>query len=159
MGCRPVHDVTTVHVRLDLRSSDAETVSPQLRRFLACAILTPAVFLGSLYLQPDWLASVGCILALFLGLPLAIVLYLEYVRARAAGSPVPTLPTRALAAPIALLGFASLAIGIGIVGWVLFNVLIERQPAYTGDARLPSLGLGPLLILFGWRQLRRPLSR
>jgi hypothetical protein len=122
-------------------------------------VLTPAVFLGSLYLQPEWLASVGCILALFLGLPISIIFYLDYVRARAAEPEGLDLPTRILAAPIALLGVVSLAIGLAIVGWVLFNEFIERQPSYTGNALLPSLGVGPLLILFGWRQLRRPLSQ
>ena len=133
-------------------------MSPQLRRFLACAILTPAIFLGSLYLQPEWVASVGCLLALFLGLPISIVLYLDYVRARAASSPTLTLQTRVLAVPISLLGLASVVIGLGIIGWVLFNVFIERQPSYTGDTWLPSIGVGPLLVIFGWRQLRRPLS-
>lgn len=133
-------------------------MSPQLRRFLACATLTPVTFVGSLYLRPEWVASVGCLLAVFLGAPISILSYLDFVRARAAASPTITPTTRVFAAPVALLGLASLAIGLALIGWVLFNVFIERQPSYTGDAVWPSFGVGPLLIIFGWRQLRRPFT-
>jgi amino acid transporter len=111
-----------------------------------------------MYLRPDWLASVGCILALFIGAPISIVLYLDYARTRAADAVELTSTTRALGTPIAMLGLASLAIGLGIMGWVLFNVFIEHQPSYTGKAWLPSFGIGPVLVVFGWRRLRRPLS-
>jgi hypothetical protein len=126
---------------------------------MACAILTPVTFAGSLYLRPEWAATVGCLVALFLGVPLTILFYVDFVRARAAASPTVTRSTRALAAPIALFGLISLAIGLALIGWVLYNVFVERMPSYRSDTWLPSFGIGPLLVLFGWRQLRRPFSR
>ena len=49
--------------------------------------------------------------------------------------------------PQALFGLVCAGIGLAIVIWVLYNSFVERQPEYTGS--FMSLGIGPVLILFG----------
>jgi hypothetical protein len=49
--------------------------------------------------------------------------------------------------PQALLGLTSIAIGVAIIGWVLYNSLIERTSEYSGG--FLSLGISPLLISAG----------
>jgi hypothetical protein len=66
-------------------------VSSQRRRLLVTAALTPAIFVGSLYLHPEWLASVGCLIA-FAGLVASVLLYLDYRR----GSTVPRIANPAI---------------------------------------------------------------
>lgn len=49
--------------------------------------------------------------------------------------------------PQASFGLLCAAIGLAIVIWVPYNSFVERQPEYTGG--FMSLGIGPVLILFG----------
>lgn len=53
----------------------------------------------------------------------------------------------AFGVPQALLGLTSIAIGVAIIGWVLYNSLIERTPEYSGS--FLSMGIGPMLIAGG----------
>lgn len=66
--------------------------------------------------------------------------------------------TRTLSTPVAVLGLVSLLLGLSVVAWVLFNVFFEQQPSYSDDALLPSFGAGPLLVILGWRRLRKALA-
>ena len=52
-----------------------------------------------------------------------------------------------LGVPQAFFGLLSAAIGLTIVVWVLYNLLVERQPQFTGS--FLSLGIGPALVAFG----------
>ncbi len=49
--------------------------------------------------------------------------------------------------PTLTFGLLAIAIGVSIVAWVVYNVLIERQPEYSGA--FLGLGLGPGLLCFG----------
>ena len=65
-------------------------------------------------------------------------------------------------APLALFGLVCLVTGVTIVGWILYNVFIERQKEYTGPKSVwgfGSFGLGIPLILFGWSTLRLVVRR
>lgn len=53
----------------------------------------------------------------------------------------------AFGVPQALLGLTSIGIGVAIIGWVLYNSLIERTSEYSGG--FLSLGISPLLIAAG----------
>lgn len=53
----------------------------------------------------------------------------------------------AFGVPQALLGATSIGIGLAIIGWVLYNSLIERTSEYSGG--FLALGIGPLLISAG----------
>lgn len=54
--------------------------------------------------------------------------------------------------PQALLGLISAGVGLSIIGWVLYNTFIERQPQYSGG--FLTLGIGPILVLFGLAWVR-----
>lgn len=51
-----------------------------------------------------------------------------------------------------LFALSSLGIGVAIILWILYNLLIKRQPEFTGFKG--SFGVAPLLIGVGWLWLR-----
>lgn len=58
----------------------------------------------------------------------------------------------AMGMPQALFGVGVAIIGLGIIGWVLYNSFVERQEQYSGG--FMTLGMGPVLVLFGTAWLR-----
>ncbi|WP_299948308.1 hypothetical protein [uncultured Microbulbifer sp.] len=87
---------------------------------------------------------------IFVGVPVLILSWVDF------GSYLRSLKTRSwpikllgfiFGIPQALIGLASLGIGVGIVIWVLYNSFIERQEEYTGG--FMSLGMSPMFIGFG----------
>lgn len=64
--------------------------------------------------------------------------------------------------PLALFGLLCLGAGAAIIGWVLYNVLVERQAEYTGPGfivGLGSFGVSVPLLLYGWTTLRAAVRR
>ena len=66
--------------------------------------------------------------------------------------------------PIALLGILSFSIGLAIVAWCLYNVVIQRMPEYSGPSDavglwLSGFGIAPVLLTFGWYLLRLSVRR
>jgi hypothetical protein len=64
--------------------------------------------------------------------------------------------------PLALFGLVCLVAGAGIIGWVLYNVIIERQAEYTVPSfivGLGSFGISVPLLLYGWMTLRSAVRR
>lgn len=64
--------------------------------------------------------------------------------------------------PLALFGCVSLTMGMGIIGWVLYNVLVEQQEGYTGPTWIMgfwSFGAGVPLTIYGWLTLRSVIHR
>jgi len=77
-----------------------------------------------------------------------------------------TLPSRVFDAlfrvPLALFGLVCFMAGIAIIGWVLYNVFVERQSEYSGPHLifgLGSFGVGVPLVLYGWFTLRSVACR
>jgi len=70
-------------------------------------------------------------------------------------------PVRALramiAVPQAIAGLVSLCLGLTIIGWVLYNNLVERQPAYSGG--FLTFGVSSGLVFFGYALLRNAFVR
>lgn len=58
------------------------------------------------------------------------------------------------AGPPVLLGAASIALGIVLVGWVLYNTFIERRPGNTDSTLWVSLAIAPFAIRFGVSVIR-----
>ena len=117
------------------------------------------IAVASAFWMPDSdFALIVAIAAIFLGLPLCILLYRDGLRAAHAdgvGSPG---TTTVLALPLRLLGLFSVIAGVGTFVWLGYNVLIERQPQFTGVQTVEQLLLPFTLIGFGYRWMRRPLS-
>ncbi len=49
--------------------------------------------------------------------------------------------------PQALLGVVCITMGLGMIGWVLYNTFWERMPQYSGS--FLQLGFGPGLVMTG----------
>lgn len=92
---------------------------------------------------------------LLLCLPLILVAWLDVARAL---SEVPALGFGErwlrvfMCVPQALLGLVTLLIGLGIMGWVLYNSCVERLPQYTGG--FLTFGISTASIAAGWTWLR-----
>ncbi len=101
-----------------------------------------------------WLTA-WFVLFIFVGLPVFILTWIDLGKALRSVENPPRI-VRAfgvlLGIPQALLGLMSIILGGTLIGWVLFNTLIERQPQYRGG--FLTFGIGPALVLFGWLWLR-----
>ncbi|WP_312315856.1 hypothetical protein [Stenotrophomonas sp.] len=62
-----------------------------------------------------------------------------------------------LAIPQALLGLTALAIGLAIIGWILYNLLVERQPQFV--FHLVALPVPFALVVFGAKCLKGAFGR
>jgi hypothetical protein len=60
--------------------------------------------------------------------------------------------------PIRLLGAVSALIGVALVVWVVYNIFVERQAAFTGIHSVFQLAIPLLLIAVGLRWARNPLG-
>lgn len=106
-----------------------------------------------------WLTA-EAISLIFLAMPLLILTWIELGRSLRAASPsarARRLVGLAFGVPQAMLGLTSAAAGLSLVGWVLYNSLVERQPQYTGG--FLTFGIGPLLVVFGVAWLRDAFRR
>jgi predicted permease len=100
---------------------------------------------------------IGCI---YLVIPFGILVLIDFYRSNDGT----TLSSRAFnvlfRVPLALLGLICLVVGVTIVGWVLYNVFIERQDEYTGFVvGLGSFSVGVALAIYGWDTLRSLIRR
>ena len=129
------------------------------------ALVATALLMAIPFLLPQsWetAATILAILSLFIGLPTVILLYLDGVRTWQAEHPEGKGLGLLLARlPMLLFGALSMGIGVAIVGWVIYNVFVARDPAYTGPPNASALavtgfGIGPGLVVFGWGLWRRP---
>lgn len=85
-----------------------------------------------------------------LSLPLAVLYWIDLgreIRNTQKPSPLGRVLGVLMGVPQALFGLLCIAAGSVIVGWVLYNTFVERQPEYTGG--FLTLGIGPVLVLFG----------
>ena len=58
-----------------------------------------------------------------------------------------------------ILGAICLLTGIAVLAWLAYNLFVQRQPQFTGLQSFGQLVLPVLLIIFGYRWLRRPLGK
>ncbi|MCB1037856.1 MAG: hypothetical protein KDD47_28740 [Acidobacteria bacterium] len=162
MGENAGEEAANSEVRDRVRSSaEVKTAPPSPRPFLLGCLGWITILLFAMYLVPERLAWIFATFLLLLGIPICILLYWDFIRAF--GEYPETRPKGVvavlLAAPVAILGAISLLFGVAIILWVLYNLLVERQPEFQGPALLAGFGLGPGLIAFGWHLIRSPYSR
>ncbi|HDS1533349.1 hypothetical protein [Stenotrophomonas maltophilia] len=91
------------------------------------------------------------ILLLLIGLPAAILFWFDLGRELRA-IPAPTRTERALGlamgVPQVLFGLLCAGIGLLLVAWILYNLLIERQSQFRIPS-LPAFAVGPMMIVVG----------
>jgi hypothetical protein len=122
-------------------------------------LLGPPLMLGVLYiLQSGPLAAtIAFIFWLFVCIPVATVASLDWFR-----TPTPQTPARELGHPalrvlFLILGVTACVIGIGVLGWVGYNLAWERLPQFKPPGGLASIGsvVGMILMVrFGAKLIR-----
>jgi hypothetical protein len=128
------------------------------RSFSVALATTVGLFALAFWIPQESIATTLAVLSLLLGLPISILLYRDGLRTRQETSPSSTLTSAVLALPVRILGATCLIAGLAILAWVAYNVLIERQPEFTGIRFGGQLLTPVLLVVFGYRWVRRPTS-
>lgn len=97
-----------------------------------------------------WL-TVWLLLFIFVGVPVLILAWIDLGSAfRSLDDPTSLQKGLGIlfGVPQAVFGITSIAIGLSIVAWVLYNSLIEEQSQYSGG--FLTFGVGPALVIFGF---------
>ena len=122
-------------------------------------LLGPPLVFGVLYtLQSGSLAAtIAVIFWLFVSLPVAVVAGLDWFRTPRPQTRALQLAHHALRVLFFLLGVAACIIGIGVLGWVGYNLAWQRLPGFKPPGLLPSIGsvIGMIcMVVFGARLIR-----
>src|SRR2546421_13089116 len=127
--------------------------------FGMAAGLTVAAFSSAFWIPISDVAVVVAIASIFLGLPITILLYRDGLRDLQARDDRATITTTVLSLPVRILGGTSFIAGVAILLWLAYNIFIDREPQFTGVQTIGQIILPSVLILFGYRLMRRPLAR
>src|SRR5262245_26202276 len=85
-------------------------------------------------------ASVLGIVYILLLIPFGILRLIDFYRANDGTTVLSRIFNVLFRVPLALFGFLCLVAGVAIIGWVLYNVLVERQKEYSGSRFIVGLG-------------------
>lgn len=129
------------------------------RPFAIALACTSGLFALAFWIPQEAIAATSGILSILLGLPICILLYRDGLRTRQTAQPSNGVASTVLELPMRILGAICLLTGIAILAWVAYNLFVERQPQFTSIQSFGQLILPVLLIVFGYRWLRRPLGR
>jgi hypothetical protein len=102
------------------------------------------------------------ILYMFLLIPIEILRSIDFYRTNDGATLLRRIFNALFRVPLALFGLVCLVAGVAIIGWVAYNVFVERQKEYTGPRfifGLGSFGIGAPLVLYGWFTLRSVARR
>ena len=109
--------------------------------------------------------TVGAVLGIvyiFLLIPFGILRMIDFYRTNDGTTLLRRIFNAVFRVPLALFGVVCLVAGVTIIGWVLYNIFIERQEEYSGPSfvlGLGSFGVGVPLVLYGWFMLRSVARR
>ena len=134
------------------------TIAMHYRRRMLLGTLVGLAFLLAVALAAgtELARSIFVFALVLVGLPLGIVCFID-LTADLQSRPHEWWGARvaavAASVPVLMLGLVSIALGLAIIAWVLYNQLIERQSEFTGGSALFPLGIGPALVAVGWHWL------
>jgi len=133
-------------------------MSPTARVLLSLTTLAAGTGLGAVY-WPSPLGLACALIALFLLLPLTLVLAVDASRALKLRTAAPgsVIGPLALSAPLGLLALAALALGVGCAVFVASRWPVESPRILTGCAILGAMfvGFGVHLLRVLWPRKRR----
>jgi hypothetical protein len=110
----------------------------------------------------ETVSAVLGIVYIFLLIPVGILRMIEFYRTNDGTTLLSRIFNLLFRVPLALFGLVCLVVGVAIIGWVLYNVFVERQKEYSGPGfviGLVSFGVGVPLVFYGWFTLRSVLRR
>jgi uncharacterized membrane protein len=135
-------------------------------RVLLRAIVYLVIYIGvpvvASMVTNQTVASVLGIVYVLLLIPFGILRVIDFYRTNDGTTVIRRVFNILFRVPLALFGFVCLVAGIAIIGWVLYNVFVQRQKEYSGPRsifRLGSFGVGVPLVLYGWFTLRSVVRR
>jgi hypothetical protein len=99
---------------------------------------------------------------ILLFIPIGILRVIEFYRANDGTTVFSRIFNVLFRVPLALFGLVCLVVGVGIIGWVLYNLFVERQKEYSGPSFITGLGnfgVSVPFIFFGWFTLRSSFRR
>lgn len=139
-----------------MSSDDQALLKGAIWRLVGALIALLMLILATRFSQSqDWKGT-WMILFIFVATPLFIVTLFD-AGAALRGIKNPSFLTRVfgllLGIPQALLGLLAVGIGLSIVGWALYNTLVQRRPEYTGG--FLAFGVAPIVLLYGLSRLHR----
>jgi hypothetical protein len=113
-------------------------------------------------LNHETISAVLAIVYIFLLIPFGILRVIDFYRTNDGTTVLSRAFNLLFRVPLALFGFVCLGAGVTMIGWVLYNVFIERRKEYTGPSFVigwASFGVGLPLVLYGWFTLRSAVRR
>ena len=102
------------------------------------------------------------IVYIFLLIPFGILRLIDFYRINNGTTRFSRFFNAVFRVPLALFGFVCLMAGVAIIGWVLYNLFVERKKEYSGPTFVlgwGSFGVAVPLVLFGWFTLRSVAHR
>ena len=133
-----------------------------LLRIIAYLLIYLGVPAFGLMLNHETITAVLAIVYTFLLIPFGILRVIDFYRTNDGKTMLSRVFNVVFRVPLAVFGFVCLVAGIAIIGWVLYNVFVERQKEYSGPPfilGLASFGFGVPLVLYGWLTLRSVARR
>jgi hypothetical protein len=102
------------------------------------------------------------IIYIFLLIPFGILRMIDYYRTNDGATLLRRIFNAVFRVPLALFGLVCLVAGVAIIGWVFYNVFVERQKEYSGPRFISgegSFGVAVPLVVFGWFTIRSVVRR
>jgi hypothetical protein len=122
-----------------------------LRAFGTAGLCTIALFAVAAWIPNEVIDFVAWLIAVLLGLPVSILTKVHSVRTAAPAGRL-VLATHTIL--LRVLGGLSVPLGVGILGWQIYNLIVRRPPEFTGVTAIAQVLLVVMLIAFGYRLLR-----
>lgn len=123
-----------------------------LRDFGTAGLCTIALFAIAAWIPNEVIDFAAWLIAVLFGLPVSVLTKANAVRTAA---PAGRLFFAAHTFLLRALGALSALLGVAILGWQIYNLIVPRSPKLIGLTAIAQALLVVMLIAFGYRLLRR----